>query len=70
MHLPTDAQSAAKTFIRKLLRQNDTAAYRKEEYFGSSSVKLSINWHVSPSVHQFQNIQTNRTQSTYGVTWM
>jgi hypothetical protein len=44
MHQPTDAQSATKTFINKLLRQdNDTAAYRKEEYFGGSSVGLSIN---------------------------
>lgn len=44
MHLATDAQSASKTFINKLLRQdNDTAVYRKEEYFGGSSVGLSIN---------------------------
>lgn len=39
MHLPTEAQSATKTFINKLLRQdNDTAGYRKEKYFGGSSV--------------------------------
>jgi hypothetical protein len=43
MHLPTDAQSATKTFINKLLRQNnDTAAYQKEEYFEGSSVGLSM----------------------------
>jgi hypothetical protein len=30
MHLPTEAQLATKTFINKLLRQNDTAGYRKE----------------------------------------
>jgi hypothetical protein len=30
-HVPTEAQSATKTFINKLLRQdNDTAGYRKE----------------------------------------
>jgi len=44
MHLSTDAQSAIKTFINKLLRPlNDTAVYRKQEYFAGSCVGLSIN---------------------------
>jgi hypothetical protein len=43
MHLPTDAQSATKTFIIKLMWQDDnTAACRKEEQFGGSFVSLSF----------------------------
>lgn len=43
MHLSTDAQSATKTFINKLLRlDNDTAVNRKEDYSGGSCVGLSI----------------------------